>query len=80
MMDGPWLEAYAQMVRIRIFEEHVNALYRSAKMSGLAHLYIGEEAVAVGVCLPRPYCSAGIPDGGSTSGRLRGSHWRNPGR
>ena len=50
-MDGPWLEAYTQMVRIRIFEEHVNALYRSARMSGLAHLYIGEEAVAVGVCL-----------------------------
>lgn len=45
-----WLRMYAQMVRIRIFEEHVNALYRSAKMAGLAHLYIGEEAVAVGVC------------------------------
>jgi acetoin:2,6-dichlorophenolindophenol oxidoreductase subunit alpha len=28
----------------------VNELYRSAKMPGLAHLYIGEEAVAVGVC------------------------------
>jgi len=51
MMNGPWLEAYRQMVRIRIFEEHVNVLYRSAKMSGLAHLYSGEEAVAVGVCL-----------------------------
>ncbi len=50
-MDGPWLEAYTQMVRIRIFEEHVNVLYRRAQMSGLAHLYIGEEAVAVGVCL-----------------------------
>src|SRR5262249_49734699 len=32
------------------FEEHVNELYTSAKMPGLAHLYIGEEAVAVGVC------------------------------
>ena len=51
MMNGPLLEAYRQMVRIRIFEEHVNVLYRSAKMSGLAHLYSGEEAVAVGVCL-----------------------------
>ena len=50
-MDGSWLEAYRQMARIRIFEEHVNTLYRSAKMSGLAHLYIGQEAVAVGVCL-----------------------------
>ena len=27
-----------------------NELYRSAKMPGLTHLYIGEEAVAVGVC------------------------------
>jgi pyruvate dehydrogenase E1 component alpha subunit len=38
------------MTKIRVFEEHVNELYRSAKMPGLAHLYIGEEAVAVGVC------------------------------
>src|SRR5918996_6121612 len=41
---------YEQMRRIRTFEEHVNELYRSAKMPGLAHLYIGQEAVAVGVC------------------------------
>ncbi len=38
------------MLKIRVFEEHVNELYTSAKMPGLAHLYIGEEAVAVGVC------------------------------
>ncbi|HEV2028330.1 MAG TPA: thiamine pyrophosphate-dependent dehydrogenase E1 component subunit alpha [Candidatus Dormibacteraeota bacterium] len=44
------LEMYLKMLRIRIFEEQVNDLYRSAKMPGLAHLYIGEEAVAVGVC------------------------------
>jgi pyruvate dehydrogenase E1 component alpha subunit len=44
------LRMYEQMRRIRTFEEHVNELYRSAKMPGLAHLYIGEEAVAVGVC------------------------------
>ena len=47
---GPWLEMYRRMVTIRLFEEQVNDLYRSAKMPGLAHLYIGEEAVAVGVC------------------------------
>ncbi|MGZ6368267.1 MAG: thiamine pyrophosphate-dependent dehydrogenase E1 component subunit alpha [Ktedonobacteraceae bacterium] len=41
---------YEQMLRIRVFEEHVNVLYLSAKMPGLAHLYTGEEAVAVGVC------------------------------
>jgi TPP-dependent pyruvate/acetoin dehydrogenase alpha subunit len=45
-----WLRMYEQMLKIRIFEEHVNALYTSARMPGLAHLYSGEEAVAVGVC------------------------------
>src|SRR5437660_2444990 len=45
-----WLSMYEQMLKIRIFEEHVNQLYLSAKMPGLAHLYIGEEAIAVGVC------------------------------
>ncbi len=39
-----------QMLRIRAFEEQVNELYRGAKLPGLAHLYTGEEAVAVGVC------------------------------
>jgi acetoin:2,6-dichlorophenolindophenol oxidoreductase subunit alpha len=41
---------YRGMVTIRAFEEQVRGLYTSAKMPGLAHLYIGEEAVAVGVC------------------------------
>ena len=48
--DGVALELYRDMLRIRLFEEQVNDLYTSAKMPGLAHLYIGEEAVAVGVC------------------------------
>lgn len=41
---------YRMMYKIRVFEEQVNQLYITAKMPGLAHLYIGEEAVAVGVC------------------------------
>src|SRR5690242_20923963 len=45
-----WLRMYRTMVRIRLFEEQVNDLYTRALMPGLAHLYIGEEAVAVGVC------------------------------
>src|ERR671925_341828 len=45
-----WLHMYEQMFKIRTFEEQVNELYQSAKMPGLAHLYIGEEAIAVGVC------------------------------
>jgi len=44
------LRMYRQMVAIRFFEERVNDLYTRALMPGLAHLYIGEEAVAVGVC------------------------------
>ena len=44
------LEMYRRMTLIRLFEDQANNLYRSAKMPGLTHLYIGEEAVAVGVC------------------------------
>lgn len=50
-VDGEMaVELYRSMLRIRHFEEQVIDLYRSGKMPGLAHLYIGEEAVAVGVC------------------------------
>ena len=45
-----YLHMYQQMAKIRAFEEQVNELYQSAKMPGLAHLYSGEEAIAVGVC------------------------------
>lgn len=45
-----WLRMYRQMVAIRQFEAQVNELYTRALMPGLAHLYTGEEAVAVGVC------------------------------
>jgi acetoin:2,6-dichlorophenolindophenol oxidoreductase subunit alpha len=45
-----WLRMYRQMAAIRQFESQVNELYTRALMPGLAHLYIGEEAVAVGVC------------------------------
>src|SRR4051794_28620984 len=48
--DDQLLRFYRQMLKIRLFEEQVNQLYLSAKMPGLAHLYIGQEAVAVGVC------------------------------
>jgi pyruvate dehydrogenase E1 component alpha subunit len=41
---------YRKMVAIRQFEAQVNELYTRALMPGLAHLYIGEEAVAVGIC------------------------------
>jgi acetoin:2,6-dichlorophenolindophenol oxidoreductase subunit alpha len=44
------LEMAERMLRIRAFETQANQLYLSAKMPGLTHLYVGEEAVAVGVC------------------------------
>ena len=45
-----WLRMYRQMLAIRLFETQVNELYTRALMPGLAHLYIGQEAVAVGIC------------------------------
>src|SRR6202521_2915993 len=44
------LRMYRRMLMICLFEENVNDLYTRALMPGLAHLYIGEEAVAVGIC------------------------------
>ncbi len=38
-----------QMVRVRRFEERCIELYSASKLRGFVHLYIGEEAVAVGV-------------------------------
>ena len=49
-MSDRLVRMYRQMLAIRLFEERVNDLYMRALMPGLAHLYIGEEAVAVGVC------------------------------
>src|ERR1039458_3672745 len=45
-----WLHMYRQMLAIRLFEGQVNELYTRALMPGLAHLYLGEEAIAVGGC------------------------------
>ena len=43
------LEMYRKMVRIRKFEVKVEELHIQGILPGLKHLYIGEEAVAVGV-------------------------------
>src|SRR5918912_4018559 len=43
-----WL--YERMVLIRTFEERIAALRGSGGLQGSAHLYAGQEAVAVGVC------------------------------
>ena len=40
---------YKQMLMIRRFEEKCVELYSSQKIGGFLHLYIGEEAIAVGI-------------------------------
>ncbi len=44
------IECYRQMVRIRRFEERSLRAYQAKKIGGFLHLYIGQEAVAVGCC------------------------------
>jgi pyruvate dehydrogenase E1 component alpha subunit len=39
-----------RMVTIRLFEERVKELYRGGEITGAIHLYIGQEAIAVGAC------------------------------
>jgi len=43
------LHLLGEMLRIRRFEERCAELYQAEKIRGFLHLYIGEEAVAVGV-------------------------------
>jgi 2-oxoisovalerate dehydrogenase E1 component len=49
---GQLLEAYRRMALIRAFEERVSVLYRDGEVPGFVHLSIGQEASAVGACLP----------------------------
>ena len=44
------LGLYRRMLERREFELKVQELYRRGLLPGFVHLYIGEEAVAVGVC------------------------------
>ena len=44
------LGMYRKMLTIRRFEERASELYAAGRMPGFVHLYIGEEAVATGVC------------------------------
>ena len=45
-----FLEMYRNMLRIRLFEQRVAELFKYGKVYGGVHLYLGEEAIAVGVC------------------------------
>lgn len=45
------LKMYEQMLTIRHFEERAGKEFAAGKVPGFVHLYAGEEAVAVGVCI-----------------------------
>ncbi len=44
------IDMYRQMLTIRRFEERCNYLYMQGRIPSTLHLYVGQEAVAVGVC------------------------------
>ena len=44
------MDLHRRMVRIRLFEEAAGKLAEAARLPGFLHLYVGEEAVASGVC------------------------------
>lgn len=48
--DEALRKMYRSMVRIRRFEEALVRLFKRGKLPGFVHLYIGEEAIAAGVC------------------------------
>ena len=61
------LHLYRQMLLIRRFEEKSAEMYALAKIAGFLHLYIGEEAIAVGAIAalrPEDYVISGYRDHG----------------
>jgi TPP-dependent pyruvate/acetoin dehydrogenase alpha subunit len=56
--DGGWTRVakrlYRQMFLIRRFEEEAARAYAQGKIGGFLHLYIGQEAVAVGASRRAP--------------------------
>ena len=48
--SGTLRDLYTRMRLIRAFEEKIDALRTSGQLQGSAHLYVGQEAVATGVC------------------------------
>lgn len=50
MEKGLMVESYRKMVLIRKFEMCASKLFAQNKLPGFLHLYVGEEAVATGVC------------------------------
>jgi acetoin:2,6-dichlorophenolindophenol oxidoreductase subunit alpha len=48
---GAYLDGYARMLLIRQFESAMHRLFLRGEVHGTTHLYAGQEAVAVGVCM-----------------------------
>ena len=48
--DPPLLDMYRMMLTIRRFEEKCNQLFLQGRIPSTLHLYVGQEAVATGVC------------------------------
>ena len=44
------LDVYQQLRTIRSFEEKLDSLMKAGRLAGFLHLYVGQEAIAVGVC------------------------------
>jgi acetoin:2,6-dichlorophenolindophenol oxidoreductase subunit alpha len=62
---GAYLEAYGRMLLIRQFEAAMHRLFLRGEVHGTTHLYAGQEAVAVGVCMT-------LDDGDWVAGTYRG--------
>ena len=65
-----FLELYTTMLKIRLFEDRIVDLYARGEVPGLAHLYIGEEAVAAGVCASLRCRAGSTATGSSESERI----------
>src|ERR1700722_14895306 len=45
------LDAYRRMRTIRVFEQNIKVEFEKGNIPGFVHLYVGQEASAVGVCM-----------------------------
>ncbi|MBF0100105.1 MAG: thiamine pyrophosphate-dependent dehydrogenase E1 component subunit alpha [Desulfobacterales bacterium] len=58
LSDENLIDLYRTMIKIRLFEEKIIDVYSAQDMRTPVHLYIGQEAIAAGVCLhlgPKDY-------------------------
>ena len=50
LSESDGIEIYRVMVTIRVFESRVEKLFLAGDLPGFVHLYLGQEAIAAGVC------------------------------